>query len=422
MRQKLFKALQHGGFIAISIVVTKIIALCAQGKAAQYLGPQNYGISGIFLSILPLVVLLSNMQMDPLLVRNYISEKSAHKQHKLIEHIFNLRLLLLSISAFCALLALYFIEPRYSLCLALIIPFYYSQSLKPAWLLQATHRLHIHYTAMLIQTVTTVACIFIFFRPNQALGSDLICYSIGGSVAFLYSWKKAHHQPPTINISKACTSGSLALIKTAKPLLGIATCTIFFNSLQIPLVASLASTTEAGFYRTATLLSENIYTTLFTINALLLPHMIRWRNSNEINFSANYNKTIRYVTLTAFICVFAGYLLAPILYKFIYSDAYTEAIPEFRLLLIAKIMLFLAGTLTQAFIATNKESELFKILAPITAIGLLISYCATQACGTMGTASAELTYATILLIACNILWRRTRSEIDQSTFIDDASD
>lgn len=401
-------ALRQGAFIALAIATTKVIALIAQGKAAQHLGPEFYGISGIFLSLLPLITLMSNMQIDPLIVRTYVNAQSKNTQNDLIEHVFSLRMLV-SLSLMVLLFAASaLIGHKYALCFLLAAPFYFSQTLKPGWLLQAAHKLHIHYIGMLIQTATTAACIFVFFEPGQALGSDLICYSIGGGLAFLFTWNRAHGAAPKIKIKRVFSNESIDLIRSAKPLIGIATCSILFNSAQIPLVASLASTTEAGFYRTAALLSDNIYTTLFTVNALLLPHMVKWYQAGKKNFLRRCDTVIQYSLLLSLLCGLACYALTPLIYRLIYSEAYAAAIPEFKLLLIAKLILFTTGTHMHAFIGASRERELFKSLAIATAVGLLLSYASTQIYSTIGTATAELTYATSCLVIVHLKWRRLR--------------
>lgn len=364
---------RQSAIIILSLLAAKILGVFAQARAALYLGPENYGISGIFIGLVPFVILLSNLRTDVILVREYPDREAKGSLQKLIAHVFSFRggILIIVTLLVAALLYNY---PSYLLCWLLAVPFYASQALRPYWLVQAQRKLHIHYSGMLVQTVCTAACVFAFFRPSQFLGADLLAYSVGGLVALVITWRWVNGGFPKFAYSLDMFHDARELVQAARWILITACFSLIYTSFEMPLIVLLKSESDAGTYRTAVSLSQNLYTFLTFLNALLYPHLVQWHRNGACFL---WRKQLRILALFSalgvlvFVVFSAG---APLIYDILYRGSYLDAIPSFRLLVAAKVFMLLAGIFSWGLMAMKRDKVLLLILVPLSSAALAAAW------------------------------------------------
>jgi O-antigen/teichoic acid export membrane protein len=383
---------QQSAWILVCLLFAKLIGVFAQARAALYLGAEHYGISGIFYGLAPLILLFTNMRTDIVLVREYPEREKSGSIRKLISYVFSFRLLLLVLILLIA--GTFFVQQRsYLWCWVLAAPFYASQALRPYWLIQARRQLHLHYFGMLVQTVVTAACIFFFFRPGQFMGSDLIAYGTGGLAAMLITWKCIHRGIPEIQANREMAQEMSNLVLGARWVLLTALLSMIYTSLEMPLISLLRSEDDAGTYRTAVSLSESIYTFMTFLNAILYPYLVLW---NRRGPGVLWRMQLRILGLFMILGGMAAgltYAFAPFIYDILYEGAYREAIHSFRLLVIAKVFMLLAGIFSWGFMARKQDKALLAILAPLS-IGALVTACFTiPSHGITASASVALTFS-----------------------------
>jgi O-antigen/teichoic acid export membrane protein len=392
----LLKALKKYGkqglIIILCLMAAKVIGLFAQARAAVYLGAESYGISGIFYGLAPFIVLLTNLRTDIVLVREYDHYKRQNLLKQITSSIFSFRLIAFILIA-ATTIPFIVKNEAYLLCWLMALPFYANQALKPYWLLQAQKKLHVHYLGMLVQTAVTAACIFIFFIPGQSLGSDLIAYSIGGSASLLLTWKLANRGMPHIRIDQKVIEDSKEITFATRWILLTALFSVSYTSLELPLLVALSSPAEAGVYRTAVNLSENLYTFLAFANLLLYPHLIEWHQKGRAHLLKMQSRILLIFGAFGLTLVFIIGALAPIIYQWLYSGAYDDAISHFQKLVLAKVFMLLAGIYSWGLMARKSDKVLLIILAPLSVLSIAASFAFIPTFGSTASANIALAFS-----------------------------
>ena len=413
-----FQVLERYGrqslIIIACLLAAKIIGLFAQARAAVYLGPANYGVSGVVYGLAPFIVLLTNLRMDIVLVREFDDYRTSGKLGEIISSIFSFRLfaflLVAALTAFGLFLAN---EPALLLCWLMAILFFASQVLKPYWLLQAARKLHVHYLGMLIQTTVTAGCIFIFFRPGQFLGSDLIAYSIGGGTALLITWYLCQKGMPPIRFGKDDFEEVKAITFNARWIIVTALFSVSYTSIELPLLLTLASAEETGTYRTAVNLSENLYSFLAFTNFLLYPHLIEWQRKGRAHLW-NMQKRIAIIYGSGGLLIFlAVAFAAPFIYSWLFSGVYYEAVDQLKILVLAKVFMLLAGIYSWGLMARRADKLLLIVLAPLSLSAILASFLLVPTYGATASAGIALSFAFLFFICTLTLEFSCRNQPDQ---------
>jgi len=373
LRRGMLQYFRQGALIILCLLAAKILGLLAQARAAVYLGPESYGISGIFYGLAPIIVLLTNLRTDIVLVREYPNYTKAKILPRILSSIFSFRLLILILISVLAI-PLIAHSPLLLACGLSTLPFYASQALKPYWLLQAKKNLHVHYIGMLVQTCITAACIFIFFREGQQTGSDLIAYSIGGSIALLTTWQLANKGMPSVCINKTTLVDVKEITIATKWILLTACFSVGYTAMELPLLALLSSNENAGIYRTAVTLSENLYTFLAFSNALLYPHLVQWKNISDAHLVKMQHRTLLIFGSIGMLIFTTIAILAPSLYHLLYQGDYNDAITPFRILVLSKMCMLLTGIYSWGLMAQKRDKTLLFILAPLSLLSIASSF------------------------------------------------
>ena len=383
---------RQSAWILICLFLAKLIGVFAQARAALYLGPENYGISGVFYGLVPLVLLFTNMRTDIVLVREYSEREEAGSVQSLISQVFSFRIVLL---ALILLLGGSLLVPHqsYFWCWIMAAPFFASQALRPYWLIQARRKLHLHYFGMFAQTMVTAACIFLFFRPGQFLGSDLIAYGSGGLVALLVTWWGINRRIPEVRIDRETVNEMAALVMGTRWVLLTALLSMIYTSLEMPIIALLLSNEDTGNYRTAVTLSESIYTFMAFLNAILYPYLVVWSHRGPRYLLRRQLRILVLFTIMGAIIIGLTFWAAPLIYEVLYQGEYREAIQSFRLLVIAKVFMLLAGIFSWGIMARKADKTLLAILAPLSATSLISASLAIPEYGIIASAYVTLGFS-----------------------------
>lgn len=374
------------------LILAKVIGVFAQARAALYLGPENYGLSGVFVSLLPFIILVTNLRMDIVLVRKFPELGSVESENALAGGVFLFRAGLFAMIFLIGCLALNENE-NLLLCWILATPLFLFSSLRPYWLLQARKRLHFHYLGMLGQTCITALIIFLFFKPNQALGSDLLVYGFGAIGAFVISCIGAGIIWPfsRLAISSIWKASQIALETRWVFIIGLFT--IGYTSLEMPLIVCLRSSEEAAPYRTALMLSENFYTFLVIINSMLYPHFVDWVKGGFDNLFRMQGRILTVAILSLVPVLLILILAATWIYALLFQGVYDSGILPFKILVCAKIFLFLAGVYSWGLMAMGKDRTLFWVLGPLSLLSLVANIYLIPRFGIVSAASVSLVFS-----------------------------
>lgn len=251
---------------------------------------------------------------------------------------------------------------------------------------------------MLVQTVVTAACIFLFFRPGQFLGSDLIAYGAGGLVAMLVTWKYIHGKIPEIVFSKQMAKEMSDLVLGTRWVLLTALLSMIYTSLEMPLISLWRSASDAGTYRTAVTLSESIYTFMTFLNAILYPYLVVWNRRGPRVLWRMQRRVLIFFMMLGGVVIALTFIFASFLYEILYHGAYQDAIQPFRLLVVAKVFLLLAGIYSWGFMARKQDKTLLAILAPLSVGALVTASLTIPRFGIGASASVAMTFSFLFFI------------------------
>lgn len=367
--------------------------------AARCLGPENLGISAMVFALVQQAALLIDLNLDPLLVREYKHRDSVKEQDDLVTTVFTYRFVMGVVFSLGILTILAFagLSSKWWLAILVGVPYFIITSNDALWLLQAHENLPAQHRAMAIKSLIAAALFFAFFRSGIGPGWDVVVQTIAFGTAIFIAWKWAMQgrKIPLLNLQKF--KAFLPLIKKGRWLLLTGLVMDVYTYFESPLLGWLHSVNELGKYRTALLATGALQSFLLLIPGLLYPRFIEWQK-NGGDFLWQRQKILFSFGLLCLVpAAVLTFLIAPWFYK-LYGSQFTDAVYPFAILLTAKYIATLSGIFTWGLWAQHRD----KTMLAITGVAAVFSLCSNLLLiphyGMWAAAGVSLTSELLILI------------------------
>lgn len=233
----------------------------------------------------------------------------------------------------------------------------------------------------------TALAYFVLFRPGIFLGADLV---LGVGVALIttaFSWVACRRILGQWPLRRTQLHYVRSLVQEGWRYWIAAIVGYLYSAFQIPLVVYILGAHEGGLYRTAFTMAAAIELLFGSINSLLLPRLIAWKDVGG-DFLRRRQGNFFAVSLAigippVAILVFA----APYIFQTMLGSEFARAIPVFQILAIGRLVVFCTQIYPFTLVAMGRDTSL--LLMSITSAVLSVSL-GTVAAGMYGIAAVAM--------------------------------
>ncbi len=372
----------------------KLFMLVGNIYAAKCLGPINLGISAQILAFSQQASIVYNGGFDAIAVREIAADKRCATV--LAKSIVFFRLVLaVPILLFWVLAAfLIFDDPilrtAWMLGGALVV----LGSLSIGFVFQGLERLPIQAATSLATSVLTAGAFFIYFHPGMPLGSDLVVLVIVTTISLAGLWG---YYVFYYGANDAGTIRPRTVIANVRRLLRsswyywVLAATVFmYSGIQIPIVTYFLGERNAGIYRSAFLFAGGLYLVFNSINSLLLPRLVRWREAGpRIMWRRQMTLVVVFFLIgapTALVAIIA----APLFYRVFLGAEFADGVLIFQILSIQMLVVFVGQIFASGLTANGQHAAYLRasLIGVVICIG--VNPIAAPSFGLVGVALVSL--------------------------------
>ena len=371
---------------------------------SRCLGPEKLGISGMVLGTIAPLVLLVNLNQRAHYIRLYRGLETEEAKENLVSVISTFRI---AISVLVMLLAIPLLmlghfPPEWTLALIAAFPYFFLSANAADWLLQSQDNIPSLTRSLTVQAFVATSFYLIFFRPGAPAGSDLLVQNIALSIATIYAWVAAmkHRKVRLFQWSKL--REIVPILAEGRWLMANGLSIYVYTTLEVPLVGWLYSLHEVGIYRTSMVLVGGVGAFIGYLPILLYPRMLEWKQVGPHFLWQNQRRVLGYFTLLMLALSAGAFLLAPLVYHYIYGPEFQRGAYPFAFLLTAKMMAVMNGIMDWGMLAQRKDRSVFSIMlvAAIFSVGmnmLLIPHFGAVGASAVNMASEMLLFGLFFL-------------------------
>jgi O-antigen/teichoic acid export membrane protein len=355
-RLKVSRVARQAAWIFVGNATIRAVGFFGSAYAARCLGPVNLGISALIQSLVQPLILLNGSGMDLPMVRHVAAAPSLARP--VAYRILRFRLVtMLGLLLPGWLLGTWFFAP----------PAYLPASWLGAGLLflgafvngpvyQALEQLPLLSAITLGGTAVTSLSYLIFFRPGMSAGSNLGVLAGSGLLTAIASWWLFFRISPARKPGDD-GPGIPALMHESLPYWGEAMVAYFYSSFQIPLIAWFLSERQVGIYRTATVLTAAAEMFYSSVNSLMLPRLVKWRQLGPESLWNKQHEMLLISGICGGVVSLVLILGAPLIYRFM-GPQFSEGVLPFQILVLARAVVFVGQIYSAALTALGMGRQL----------------------------------------------------------------
>ncbi|MGH7739604.1 MAG: oligosaccharide flippase family protein, partial [bacterium] len=315
--------------------------------AARCMGPRNYGISGMVLSVVAQTSLVFGLMSPTVLVREYKNTDAEKERNDLIRTATTFTFLLsVSLAAIGIILfTLHLFPKEYHFAGWFFAPLLICTTLQPSWVFQAAERQHFESMIAVLQPFLMAALYLALFKPGMPAGSDLavnasVCVVVT-TVYWFAVYRLTSFRGTPFRWETVKRLGGLIRKSAWLFISGLAI--YVYTTLEQPLLGWLYSVEELGKYRTALQLTNAAASILGMTAILLFPRFLEWRKRG-LGFL--WNRQVKLGWLFAGLGIVGAvgiFFLMPRLYSILFGAQFARAAVPAAILITSKLVVVVSG-------------------------------------------------------------------------------
>jgi O-antigen/teichoic acid export membrane protein len=396
---------RDAAWLLIFNVTSRAIAFFGTAYGARCLGPVNLGISAVVQTTAQQAALIYNGGFDTIGAREIAADQKCCPAVTETVILFRLCLALVA-SVIWAIFTFMVIGESQRLAWLLGVPLMLTTASGIVFAFQGLEKLPIQSAITAGGALLTSAAYFLFFTRGMFLGADLIVISSVGLVVVVISWAAYFRLFRCLPLGKTTMQQVFSLLHESWRYWILAVLVYFYSVFQIPLVAWLLGAREVGIFRSAFLMAAGLDLFFGSINNLLLPRLVIWRQQG---LQVMWRKQSRLLLIFVGIgipTVTAAILVAPFVYRVLLGEAFTGGIVVFQILAVGRLVVFLGQIYAWGLAATRQDTHfLFACLSGAVSNVALNLVCIPHF-GLRGVAVVSLASESLVVSSCYFFMRR----------------
>jgi O-antigen/teichoic acid export membrane protein len=395
-------------------VLGKLFQVVGMVYATRCLGPDNNGVSRTIITLAMTLQLCLAFGLDVVAVRHVA--KGTAKVSEIAPEIFTFRFVLGFIAAVLWAAAVWMspldeLERWTWLAGAL---FLLVLSLDYSWLFQATEQMPRASRFQLLSSFMTSLWFLLFFKPGQALGSDLFVLLFANALVVYFVWWRMSRELGfrCLSIKRLAKAG--ALFREAWLIWAFNSSYFLLANMALPMTYFLLGKTDSGLFGSAQQLVVALQMFLHYFGIIIAPRLVVWRHENATVFR---QRVLLLAGGAAGVGVlFSGGLLLIVdwLYPLLFGKAFESASGLLPVLVLGKFFAVGTAMFTWALWAEHRDNLPVLCCVPCCLVSGALYFWLLPVHG--NTAAAWLTLgaesALMLFSAAAFAWTARRPRLD----------
>lgn len=371
--------------------------------AARVLGPEKLGVSGVIYSLVGQLIVLTNLNLDPALVREYKSKKAEDR-----------KILVADLFVFRATASLFICIALGGIGMAttsvrdwwlpggLGLAFYIANANSPLWVLQSTDRLPLSYLVNVFGSLITLILIVYFTSFTSRAGIDICSQAVGtGFVCIALWWIILRENQYITSLSRGITA-MVDLIGRNRSLVICGFVVYAYAGIDAALIALLRGNADAGIYRCAAGLLAPLTSIMGLVPIIMYPKLLEWRENGDRQMWKELSRVVTIMAPLVIIVALVSFLLAPRVFDVLYGHEYRRSAAVFSILFLAKGVALVNGVYVWAIYAIRKDLAFLIIAMCVTIQSLFLNYLVVPIFGPEGSATVNLASEISILVSAGI--------------------
>lgn len=359
-------------YMILEYIIKFIVSFFISIRVATVLGVERYGELNYLLSLIIIIVTLSNFGMEGLLVAKLSTLESKNEKKKFIK-----TSIFIQIIVYILILSIIFLYNiivknliSYNL-LILLLGYFFSifKNLKYYLIAQGDSYINSKVELVILLTASTLKIIFILLKGD--LNDYIKILSIieifsGVGYIILYNIKYKDNQKKKIQLEKESV---FSLIQESIPLFISAISVNLYMRIDQIMLKEMLDNYELGIYSAAIRLTEVWYIIPGLLLPILIPKVAYLRNRNTKKYEENIQKIISILLLISIIIFIFYQIFSKLLIMVTLGNEFNKAIGILKIYSCLIVIIFLGSFRGKWMILEGKQ----KYLAIIGSIGLVLN-------------------------------------------------
>jgi O-antigen/teichoic acid export membrane protein len=204
------------------------------------------------------------------------------------------------------------------------------------------------------------------------LGADLIVISIVGLITATISWIAYRRIFKRWPVGKPSFEQLRGLLRESWRYWALAVIVFFYSTFQIPLIAGLLGTREAGIFRSAFLMAAGVELLFNSINSLLLARLVIWKKQGLHTMWKQQTRLLLIFLGIGGPLTLVLYFFAPFLYQVLLGKDFAEGVTIFQILVIGRLVVFIGQIYAWGLAAVGLDTHfvLASLLGAVSSVAL----------------------------------------------------
>jgi O-antigen/teichoic acid export membrane protein len=380
-------------------VTSKVILFFGNAYAAKCLGPLNLGISALVQTTVQQVALTYHGGFDLVAVRKIAGERESCPD--LTATIVSFRFCVaILVSIIWSIVCFGVISDSEKFIWLMGVPLILISATGINFAFQGLEKLPIQNAISTVSSFLGASAYFLFFSPGMFLGADLIVVSAVAGFTVVASWcyyfRIFKQWPVRPNILDSLFS----LLRESWRYWILNVVVYFYSVFQIPLIAYLLDAREAGIYRSAFVMAAGLELLYNSINSLLLPRLVLWK---EMGLSVMWERQSKLVPIFLLIGLTPVALLilgSEWIYRIFLGPEFKEGVIIFQILVFGRLLVFISQIYAWGLAATNQDLQLLLSTIVATVFSLSFNVLLLPHYGLVAAALTSLTSEFLVASCC----------------------
>jgi O-antigen/teichoic acid export membrane protein len=399
---------KQAGRIILYLALSRLVSVAGMAWAARCLGPKKLGISTMIAATVGQVSLFVSCSLDILFIRRYKDAATEEEREGWIELAMSQRFFFSLILGLAGMLVAWFLRlpGQWWLGIVAALPLFVLTSIQPSWINIAQEDLPINFKAAAISSIFMAVLFFLFFRPGQATGSDLVVATLQTALQFGILGRLALKRLWPLPIHWRKVREFWPILREGRWLFASGLAIYVYVNLEVPMLGYLSTLAEVGKYGQATKLVGAAQQVLGLAGLLLFPRFVEWRKLGaDVLWRKQLLLAAMFLALCLPVCVLA-FLVSPSVFRLLYGAAFADAAIPFAVLFTSKIVVVISSLFIYGLWAGSEDRKVFWVMLPTAIISFVCNLLVLPRYGMFGACSVNLLSEIILLFGCFVLGRR----------------
>lgn len=402
------KFARDAAWLFIFNLLSRIVSFFGTTYAMRCLGPVNVGISALVQTTVQQVALVFNCGFETVAARRIATD---HHQTKIITPTaMTFRLVLAVIAALVWVVVCHLVVPVSQRWVWMMgAPIMIAGTGSITFVFTGLEKLPIQNGIGTGGVLLMAAAYFVFFRPGMFLGADLIVIAVIGLAAMGVSWAVYHRLIGSWPIGGIVVQQLKSLFRESWRYWVLAVVIFFYSVFQIPLIAYLLGSREAGIFRSAFGMAAGVELLFNSINSLLLARLVNWQKTGIDLMWRRQGQLLLVFLAIGLPIVGILVLCAPLIYALLLGNAFMEGVRVFQILLVGRLVVFLGQIYAWGLVAVGQDNQFLmaSLLGAVTSVAL--NLLVIPIFGLIGVACVSVGSETLIHSYCFlVLWRRRK--------------